>query len=209
MYAEGWFPMAEARDLPAQWVQPTRRALIPLDAGAFRLPRSLRQRVRSGRFQVRADTAFESVIRACAEATPARDETWINDDIIEWYTALHHAGHAHSIEAYLPGPDGSATLVGGLYGVSLGAAFCGESMFSRPSLGGTDASKVCLVHLVHHLRRRGYSLLDAQIQNHHTDQFGAVQVPRAAYLKQLAAARAIDASWETFDPELTITELAR
>lgn len=213
-YAQGWFPMAETRDAPAQWVQPNRRALIPLD-DSFRMSRSLRARVRRERFIIRCDSAFEQVIRACAEPGPGRTETWINDDIIAWYSLLHHAGHAHSIEAYLApdssghAADGPLTLVGGLYGVTLGAAFCGESMFSRPALGGTDASKVCLVHLFHHLRRAGFTLLDAQIQNAHTDQFGAVQVSRTKYLKLLSEARAKSAAWPEFDPSLAVRALTR
>lgn len=215
-YAQGWFPMAETRDAPAQWVQPNRRALIPLDE-SFRVSRSLRARVRSGKFVIRCDSAFEQVIRACAQPGPGRAETWINDDIIAWYSLLHHAGYAHSIEAYLTNnrggasadPNGELTLVGGLYGVTLGAAFCGESMFSRPALGGTDASKVCLVHLVHHLRRAGFALLDAQIQNAHTDQFGAVHVSRTKYLKLLNGARAKSAAWPEFDPSLAVCTLTR
>ena len=206
--------MAESRDAPAQWVQPNRRALIPLD-DSFRVSRSLRARVRQGKFIIRCDSAFEQVIRACAEPGPGRTETWINDDIIAWYTLLHRAGHAHSIEAYLA-PDSPShacdapfTLVGAPYGVTLGAAFCGESMFSRPSLGGTDASKVCLVHLVHHLRRAGFRLLDAQIQNAHTDQFGAVQVARTKYLKLLSEARARSTAWPEFDPSLAVRALTR
>ncbi len=216
MYSQGWFPMAEARDAPAQWVQPNRRALIPLDE-SFRVSRSLRARVRSGKFVIRCDSAFEQVIRACAQPGPGRADTWINDDIIAWYTLLHRAGHAHSIEAYLPNnrggatadPNGELMLVGGLYGVTLGAAFCGESMFSRPSLGGTDASKVCLVHLVHHLRRAGVTLLDAQLQNAHTDQFGAVQVARTKYLKLLGEARTKGIAWPEFDPSLAVRALKR
>lgn len=212
LYARGWFPMAGSRDTAARWVQPSRRAIIPLD-DSFRISRSLRARVRSRRFILRCDAAFERVIRACAQPGPGRDETWINDDIIEWYTLLHRAGHAHSIEAYLPssdpGADSPPELVGGLYGVSLGAAFCGESMFSLPARGGTDASKVCLVHLVHHLRRAGFMLLDAQIRNAHTDQFGAVQITRARYLKLLTEARARPIAWPEFDPELTIQDLSR
>lgn len=207
-YAQGWFPMAESRDAPAQWVQPNRRALIPLDE-SFRIARSLRARVRSKKFVVCCDTAYEQVIRACAEPGPGRTETWINDDIVAWYTLLHRTGHAHSIEAYLPAPGGSLTLVGGLYGVTLGGAFCGESMFSRPAQGGTDASKVCLVHLVHHLRRAGFTLLDAQIQNAHTDQFGAVQVARTKYLKMLAEARGKIVAWPPFDPLLAVQSLTR
>jgi len=207
-YAQGWFPMAESRAGPAQWVQPNRRALIPLGE-SFRAARSLRARVRSGKFVVRCDSAFEEVIRACAEPGPGRAETWISDDIIAWYTLLHRAGHAHSVEAFLPASGGALTLVGGLYGVTLGGAFCGESMFSRPAQGGTDASKVCLVHLVHHLRRAGFVLLDAQLQNSHTDQFGAVQVARTRYLKMLAQARTRSVAWPPFDPQFAVESLTR
>lgn len=206
LYAQGWFPMAESRQTPAQWVQPNHRALIPLDDG-FRVSRSLRARVRSGKFVVRCDADFERVIRACAMPAPGRHDSWINDDIVAWYTLLHRAGHAHSIEAYLPGDGGTPRLVGGLYGVALGGAFCGESMFSLPALGGTDASKVCLVHLVHHLRRAGFTLLDAQIQNSHTDQFGAVQVARTRYLKMLGEARAKAIAWPELDAELAVRAL--
>ncbi len=208
LYAQGWFPMAESRDSPAQWVQPNRRALIPLDH-SFRISRSLRARVRSQRFVVRCDSAFEQVIHACAQPGPGRTDTWINDDIIAWYSLLHRAGHAHSIEAYLPSPSGSLSLVGGLYGVTLAGAFCGESMFSRPEHGGTDASKVCLVHLVHHLRLAGFTLLDAQIQNAHTDQFGAVHVTRSKYLKLLADARTKSVAWPPFDPLMAVLSLTR
>src|SRR5690606_20121921 len=118
---------------------------------------SLMRRYRSGRFTLRMDTAFEQVIRQCAEPRRRHPNTWINDQIIRAYTQLHRLGLAHSVEAWYPDPETKELrLVGGLYGVSLGGAFCGESMFSRM----TDASKVCLVHLVHHLRRRGYRLLD-------------------------------------------------
>ncbi|MFN8731173.1 MAG: leucyl/phenylalanyl-tRNA--protein transferase [Planctomyces sp.] len=140
------------------------------------------------------------------------DDTWINGWIIDAYTALHHAGHAHSIEAWLPEePAADSTrdhaeparlrLVGGLYGVRLGAAFFGESMFSRPAIGGTDASKVCLVHLVAHLRAGGFALLDTQFSNPHIARFGPVDLPRARYMQRLAEALALSVPWRNLDPE--------
>lgn len=222
LYAQGWFPMAEsfdARPNRVQWVQPTERAIIPLD-DRFHVPASLAQRVRSGRFVVRHDAAFGAVIRACAMAK-RRDidgepaGTWLHPSIIRLFEMFHAVGVAHSVEAWrrvesvgaekvsmaIPKGvvrefDGVAhVLVGGLYGVAIGSAFCGESMFSRPDLGGTDASKVCLVHLVDHLRRRGFTLLDAQLANPHLERFGMFEVPQEDYLEQLAAAAKASRAW--------------
>jgi leucyl/phenylalanyl-tRNA--protein transferase len=177
-YALGVFPMAEDRDDPeVHWIEPHRRGVIPLDG--LHVPRRLARTIRSGRFEVRVDTAFEAVIAACAEPNPVRRETWINDAIILAYTALHGAGFVHSVETWHEG-----RLVGGLYGVALGAAFFGESMFSRES----DASKVALVHLVERLRRGGFVLLDTQFITDHLKRLGAVEIPRDRYLRQLADA---------------------
>lgn len=185
-YAVGLFPMGETRDDPTlYWVDPDWRAILPLDG--FHLPRSLRSTVRSGRFDVRCDSAFEQVIRSCAEATPTRRESWINEPIIALYTALFRRGRAHSVECWREG-----SLVGGLYGVSLGGAFFGESMFSRE----TDASKVALVHLVARLIRGGYRLLDCQFMTEHLRRFGAVEISRAAYRKRLAEAIAVEARFQ-------------
>ena len=156
-YAAGVFPMAESADDPELfWVDPHRRGIIPLDA--FHLPRRLRRVVRQGKFEIRCDSAFEEVVRGCAEATEKRPNTWINDEIVRLYAALFERGAAHSVECRRGG-----ALVGGLYGVSIGAAFFGESMFSRE----TDASKVALVHLVARLRLGGYRLLDTQFLTPH------------------------------------------
>jgi leucyl/phenylalanyl-tRNA---protein transferase len=177
-YAAGIFPMAEAADDPELfWVDPTRRGIIPLEA--FHVPRRLRRVLRQGRFDVRCDSDFAGVMRGCAEASETRPSTWINDEIIRLYTALFAAGAAHSVECRQQG-----ALVGGLYGVSLGAAFFGESMFSR----ATDASKVALVHLVARLRLGGYRLLDTQFLTPHLAQFGAVEISRARYRRLLAEA---------------------
>jgi leucyl/phenylalanyl-tRNA--protein transferase len=177
-YAAGIFPMAESADDPELfWVDPTRRGIIPLDA--FHVPRRLGRVLRRGSFAVRCDTAFEAVIRACAEASDSRPTTWINDEIVRLYSALAARGAAHSVECWHDGE-----LAGGLYGISLGAAFFGESMFSRV----TDASKIALVHLVARLRLGGYRLLDTQFLTPHLAQFGGVEVTRARYHRMLAEA---------------------
>lgn len=203
-YRLGLFPMADPRSGRLDWYAPDPRAVIPLEPGGFHVPRSLARRVRSGRFTMRTDTAFEHVITCCAQPRPERPETWIDDRIITTYTLLHRAGHAHSIEAWLPTSDGEQ-LAGGLYGVSLGAAFFAESMFCRPEVGdppgGTDASKVCLVHLVSHLRKGGYQLLDVQFRNPHIDRFGVIDLPRSEYMRRLTRAAAEPAQWGPFEPE--------
>jgi len=177
-YAAGIFPMAESADDPELfWVDPKRRGIIPLDA--FHIPRRLRRLVRQNAFEVRCDSAFEEVMRGCAESSDKRPNTWINDEILELYAGLFERDAAHSVECWHEGE-----LVGGLYGVSLGAAFFGESMFSRV----TDASKVALVHLVARLRHGGYRLLDTQFLTPHLAQFGAIEISRARYHRLLADA---------------------
>ncbi len=209
MYLKGWFPMGQGTGLPVEWVQPTERAVLPLEPGAFAVSKSLAQRVRSGRFTITSDKAFDDCLHACAAPRRIEGETvvetWLADEIIDIYRLLHRAGLAHSVEAWLPPRDPSSppVLVGGLYGLALGGAFCGESMFSRPALGGTDASKVALVHLVGHLRNRGFSLLDTQLANAHVAQFGMVEIPRAAYLEKLRHAASLAATWGTLDPKVT------
>ncbi len=187
-YAEGLFPMAERRGDPTlYWVSPEKRGVIPLDA--FHVPHRLARTVRSGRFTVTADQVFREVMLACAAPAPGREESWINDEILRLYTALHAGGHAHSIECWR-----DDRLVGGLYGVRLGAAFFGESMFSRER----DASKVALVHLVDALRRGGFVLLDTQFITGHLARFGAVEIPREQYLMKLAHALSATAIWPFF-----------
>jgi leucyl/phenylalanyl-tRNA--protein transferase len=177
-YAAGIFPMADAADDPELfWVDPTRRGILPLDA--FHVPRRLGRLVRQDHFSVRCDTAFEAVMRGCAESNEKRPNTWINAEILRLYGALFARGAAHSVECWLAGD-----LVGGLYGVSLGAAFFGESMFSRV----TDASKVALVHLAARLRLGGYRLLDTQFLTPHLAQFGGNEISRARYHRLLAEA---------------------
>ncbi len=170
--------MAESADDPELfWVDPVQRGILPLEK--FHLPRRLARTIRSERFTVYCDRDFAGVMRGCAEPTSDRPQTWINDEIIAVYTALHRDGHAHSVEAYI-----GDQLVGGLYGVSLGGAFFGESMFSRVS----DASKVALAHLVARLIRGGYRLLDTQFVTGHLQRFGTVEISRARYRHLLAEA---------------------
>jgi leucyl/phenylalanyl-tRNA--protein transferase len=177
-YAAGIFPMAEGADDPELfWVDPNRRGILPLDG--FHVPRRLKRVLRRDGFAVRVDTAFAAVMRGCAEASETRPTTWINDEIIRLYGALAARGAAHSVECWHEGG-----LAGGLYGVSFGAAFFGESMFSRV----TDASKVALVHLVARLRLGGYRLLDTQFLTPHLAQFGGVEISRARYHRLLAEA---------------------
>ena len=177
-YAAGIFPMAESADDPELfWVDPTRRGIIPLDA--FHVPRRLARLLRQHRFAIRCDTAFTAVMQNCAEASEMRPSTWINEQILKLYAALFARGNAHSVECWQ-----GKELVGGLYGVSLGAAFFGESMFSRV----TDASKVALVGLVARLRAGGFRLLDTQFLTPHLAQFGGIEISRARYHRLLADA---------------------
>lgn len=177
-YSIGLFPMAESADDPEIfWVEPEMRGILPLDA--FHLSKSLAKAVRKTPLDIRFDTAFERVIALCAEPAGDRPSTWINSTIRKLYNELHRMGHAHSVEAF----EGEE-LVGGLYGVSLGSAFFGESMFSRR----TNASKICLVHLVERLRKNGFTLLDTQFTTEHLKTFGAIDVPKDDYLKLLRIA---------------------
>jgi len=173
-YATGIFPMADSREAAELfWVEPRNRAIIPLDR--FHLARSLRRTLRSGKFDVTRDRAFQAVITACAD----REETWINDELERAMLALHGSGHAHSLEVWLAGE-----LVGGLYGVKLGRAFFGESMFSRER----DASKIALAWLVARLRAGNFTLLDCQFMTEHLASLGAISVPRETYVALLSAA---------------------
>ncbi|MDX8354471.1 leucyl/phenylalanyl-tRNA--protein transferase [Cognatiyoonia sp. IB215182] len=180
-YQVGIFPMSEGRNDPEVfWVDPKMRGVFPLDG--FRISRSLAKTMRRGHFMVTADAAFLDVMRGCAD----RDETWINDTIIELYSALFAEGYAHSVEVW---EDGA--LVGGVYGVSIKAAFFGESMFSK----ATDASKVALAYLVDRLRVGGFQLFDTQFLTPHLASLGAVEIPRAAFQKRLREALSVEASF--------------
>ncbi|MBP1850563.1 leucyl/phenylalanyl-tRNA--protein transferase [Rhizobium halophytocola] len=170
-YSIGLFPMADSADDPELfWVEPEIRGIIPLDQ--FHVSKSLAKAMAKRPFEVRFDTAFHAVVDKCAEPADDRPSTWINVEIKSLYSALHTMGHAHSVEAW----EGDE-LVGGLYGVSLGTAFFGESMFSRR----TNASKICLVHLVERLRQQGFTLLDTQFTTDHLKTFGAVDIPKEDY----------------------------
>lgn len=187
-YRRGVFPMADAReDERVFLIDPQRRGVIPLEA--FHVSRRLARTVRADRFQVTIDQDFHAVLDACAEATAERAETWINHPIQRMYEGLHRSGRAHSVECRIDGE-----LVGGLYGVSLGGAFFGESMFSRRR----DASKVALVHLVARLIAGGYRLLDTQFLTEHLTQFGAIEIPRPAYRRRLDEALAVEADFYRF-----------
>lgn len=188
-YAAGVFPMADARDADELfWVEPRRRGVLPLKD--FHLPRSLAKLLRQERFELTADRAFAEVMRACAEPAPGRRDTWINEAILDGYTRLHRLGFAHSLECWRDGE-----LAGGLYGVKLGAAFFGESMFTRVR----DASKVALAHLIARLRVGGFRLLDTQFLTEHLARFGAVEIPRASYRASLDSALSVDADFFALD----------
>lgn len=184
-YATGVFPMAEEADNPEIfWVRPEKRGIIPFEN--FHISRSLRKTVRKGVFDIRYDTDFDGVISGCASGSGDRARTWINGPIRHAYGTLFDLGHCHTVEAWR-----DDQLVGGLYGISLGSAFFGESMFSRQR----DASKVCLVHLVSHLIEKGFTLLDTQFTTDHLETFGAVEIPRRQYQKMLENALAQSAEF--------------
>jgi leucyl/phenylalanyl-tRNA--protein transferase len=177
-YASGVFPMSESADDPEVfWVRPETRGIIPLEG--FHTPKSLSKTIRRHDFDIRRDADFDGVIDGCAESKPGRQRTWINGPIREAYGELFRRGLCHTVEAWR-----EDRLVGGLYGVTLGRAFFGESMFARER----DASKVCLAHLVAHLRERGFVLLDTQFTTEHLKRFGAIDVPRNRYERMLADA---------------------
>lgn len=181
-YCAGIFPMAAGRHSDdIGWYDPQRRGILPIDA--LHVSKKLRRTIRQQPYQMTFDRAFEDVMRGCADARP---ETWINDEIIGLYTALHKSGHAHSVEAWHEGK-----LVGGVYGIAINGAFFGESMFST----ATDASKIALVYLVAHLWKQGFELLDTQFVNEHLKQFGVQEISRAEYHKRLKKALAKDVSF--------------
>ncbi len=197
-YQSGFFPMAETRDAADLfWLNPEQRGILPLDA--FHLPRRLRRTVLSGPYTVTADTNFPATIDGCAAPRPGPPETWINPDIRRLYLELHRMGFAHSVETWLNG-----ALVGGLYGVAIGGAFFGESMFSTER----DASKVALVHLVARLTLGGFRLLDTQFITSHLTQFGAIEIPRTDYQARLDNALDIAGDWLTEPPGLREAILA-
>lgn len=189
-YACGIFPMAESStDESMFWVEPDMRGIIPLEN--FHIPRSLKKTLRKTSFTISIDTDFKAVITECAKETTTRDNTWINDQIKELYCELHELNHAHSFEVW-----DNDQLVGGLYGVRLGRAFFGESMFSRK----TDASKIALVHLVYQMKKQGFILLDTQFTTEHLEKFGAIEIPKHEY--QLLLEDALTSDEAFFDCSL-------
>jgi leucyl/phenylalanyl-tRNA--protein transferase len=182
-YRQGIFPMAD-HDGQIHWYDPHPRAIFPLET--FHVPRSLRRTINKGGFEVRCDTAFREVMLACAAPTAGRKSTWIDGQIVEAYCELHRRGFAHSVETWMEGQ-----LVGGLYGVTVGGLFAGESMFSR----ATDSSKIALVYLVERLRERGFVLLDTQYATPHLRRFGAIEIPRLVYKGRLARALRVAAQF--------------
>jgi leucyl/phenylalanyl-tRNA--protein transferase len=191
-YTVGVFPMADRRDAPSvYWVEPKTRAILPLDG--FHLSKSLKKTLLSGRYETTANRDFAGVVRLCAESAPNRPDTWINSQIESAVQVLHQHGHAHSIETWQDG-----RLVGGLYGISLGGAFFGESMVSR----ATDASKVALAHLVARLRVGNFTLLDCQFMTDHLASLGAVEISRADYMALLDPAVAVAGSAGVASPSV-------
>jgi leucyl/phenylalanyl-tRNA--protein transferase len=196
-YASGIFPMAEGRSDPHTfWVDPEMRGILPLEE--FHLPRRLKRTVRSQKYEVRIDTAFADVVEACASPAPGRWNTWINKEINDLFLTLYQRGHAHCVECWQ-----DDELAGGLYGLALGGAFFGESMFSRR----TDTSKVALVHLVGRLKRAGFSLLDTQFMTEHLRQFGCREIPRADYHHLLERALTQFPDFTLGGAELSVSEV--
>lgn len=198
-YAFGVFPMARSRaDAEFVWVKPKLRGILPLDG--FHVSRTMKRILRRGDFGVTVDTAFERVVEGCADATPDRPETWINDPIFSVFSDLHRAGLAHSVEVW----DGDE-LVGGIYGLAMGGAFFGESMFSRVD----NASKVALCHAAGILKRGGFTLFDAQFITDHLKQFGAVEIGQQDYMGQLAGALAkLGVFQGPLEPDALLSELS-
>jgi leucyl/phenylalanyl-tRNA--protein transferase len=192
-YRIGIFPMSEGREDPGIfWVDPDERGVLPLND--FHIPKRLARTIRTDPFHITFNTAFRRVMEGCAGTAVGRMETWINEPILDLYTALHEDGHAHSVECHRDGQ-----LVGGLYGVQIGSAFFGESMFSRE----TDASKIALVHLAARLIQGGFTLLDTQFVTSHLEQFGAREIPRLAYMDMLKEAVAGQADFYKLGSDVT------
>ncbi|MEM8758556.1 MAG: leucyl/phenylalanyl-tRNA--protein transferase [Planctomycetota bacterium] len=215
-YRMGCFPMADGRDAAESggelgWYRPRERAVLVLDSewlglsAGVRVPRRLAGKVRRRPFVITTDAAFGKVVGECAAPRPDTDsqtsETWIDSRIEAIFGLLHGAGHAHSVEAWLEKPSGELVLVGGVYGLAVGRVFCAESMFARPALGGTDASKIALVQLMRHCARRGFTLIDTQFVNPHLEQFGVVEIAGEVYQRHLDQVGEDSVEWLPFDCE--------
>lgn len=200
-YSKGLFPMAYSAGSPhINWICPEMRGQLSIPA--MHIPRSLLKRVKQGAYEVRIDTAFADVIALCAQAAADRPETWINDSIAETFCALHDQGHAHSVECWHDGE-----LLGGLYGLKIGGAFFGESMFSR----ATDASKVALIHLAARLYKGGFKILDTQFVNDHLEQFGVYEIVHTDYMQKLESVLAMETDFtlkNTSEPDILSEYLA-
>lgn len=200
LYSRGYFVMADPPTRGPRVLRvyrPKVRAILPLEPGGLHVPRTVARLARRGRFRLTCDRAFREVMSGCAAVRPERGGaagSWISDEMIDAYTALHELGHAHSIEAWR-GFEGRDTLVGGIYGVSIGAAFFAESMFCRPEWGGSGSSSVCLVTLARHLQQIGFRLLDVQMVNPHTARFGVVEVSGESFAKRLGEAVCAPVAW--------------
>ncbi len=204
-YRQGAFPMADmdqtsdpAEPLPiartVRWYFPDPRDILPLSDNALHIPSGTQRQLKDHPFTLSSDTAFEQVIRACAKPGPTRGGAWLDESLVRCYCLLHQLGHAHSIEVRL-----NDTLVGGIYGVSIGYAFFAESMFADIASGGSGAANLALITLWHHLRRCNYTLLDVQISNDHTSRFGITEIPADDYLKLLEPAVASENLWQPLD----------
>ncbi|MFG0256616.1 MAG: leucyl/phenylalanyl-tRNA--protein transferase [Phycisphaerales bacterium JB043] len=218
-YAHGEFPMGDPHGPGVLFYTTDTRGVIPLDDPDVRPPSRLARTIRSQHFEFTTDADFEGVIRGCARARTTDDETWINETIVTMYLMLHREGHAHSIEAWRTDPATyQRALVGGIYGVTLGSAFFGESMFHTPQprldddtrhpLDGTDASKACFFILVQHLRARGFTLFDAQFPNEHINTLGCTTIDATSYQQRLDHATQESACWLPFEPEKLIEQIA-
>ncbi len=203
-YAQGFFPMAYSSETPhIHWIQPEKRGQLSITDIHF--PKRLIKTIRSEPYSIRINYDFASVISLCAETNTSRPETWINDPIRSVFIKLHHMGYAHSIEAWQKCENNGEKLVGGLYGLAIGGAFCGESMFSR----ATNASKICLAHLVARLWKAGFKLLDTQFVNDHLEQFGVYEISHEDYKIQLDEALAIKADFHLNTSEMSECDLVK
>ena len=214
-YRAGCFPMVDGRDAAEagralRWYRPDRRGVLPLEPvvigldRGIRVPRRLAATIRRRPFLITTDTAFGRVVAACAEpraeTSSASEETWIDARIEGLFGLLHESGLAHSVEAWAERETGELVLVGGVYGLAVGRIFCAESMFCRPALGGTNASKIALVHLMRHCTRRGFMLIDTQMTNPHLEQFGVCEIPGEVYQRTLERFGAEEIPWLPFEP---------
>jgi len=200
-YRAGAFPMADPDTGELEFYASKQRGVFPLEPGGFHVPRRLRQRLNTGPFRITTDTRFAEVVRRCAAPRSEDNGVWISEQLAALYQLLHEAGHAHSVEATVTDPEtGEDALAGAVFGIHIGGAFLGESMFHAAPPIGTDASKACLVHLVAHLRQRGFALFDTQLTNPFLERFGCTEIPQEEYEARLADALEAPVDWAPFAP---------